>query len=54
MGYVQEELADDGQSVVGIIIALEDDQKIRWALKMTPNIEFYRYQISFKLAKGSS
>ena len=52
MGYVQEELAEDGQTVIGVIIALEDDQKIRRALKMTPNIEFYRYQISFKLVKG--
>ena len=52
MGYVQEELAEEGQSVIGVIIALEDDQKIRRALKMTPNIEFYRYQISFKLVKG--
>lgn len=49
MGYVQEELAEEGQSVVGVIIALEDDQRIRRALKMVPNIEFYRYQISFKL-----
>jgi restriction system protein len=52
MGYVQEELAEDGQSVCGAIIALEDDQRIRRALTMTPNISFYRYQISFKLVKG--
>lgn len=52
MGYVQEELAEDNQSVRGVIIAMEDDQRIRRALKMTPNIEFYRYQISFKLVKG--
>ena len=36
----------------GIIIALEDDPKIRRALIMTPIIEFYRYQVSFKLVKG--
>ncbi|MBM3982337.1 MAG: DUF91 domain-containing protein [Planctomycetes bacterium] len=51
MGFVQEELAEEGQTVVGVIIALEDDQRIRRALTMTPNIEFYRYQISFKLVK---
>jgi len=51
MGYVQEELAEANQTVRGVIIALEDDQRIRRALKMTPNIEFYRYQISFKLMK---
>ena len=47
-----EELAEESQTVVGVIIALEDDQRIRRALKMTPNIEFYRYQISFKLVRA--
>jgi restriction system protein len=51
MGYLQEELAEDGQVVRGVIIALEDDQRIRRALKMAPNISFYRYEISFKLVK---
>jgi restriction system protein len=52
MGYVQEVLAEEGQSVKGAIIALEDDQRIRRALRMTPSIEFYRYQVSFKLVKS--
>src|SRR5690606_12253319 len=49
MGYVQEELAEEGQTVRGVIIAMEDDQRIRRALKMVTGIAFYRYQISFKL-----
>lgn len=52
MGYVQEELAEPGQAVRGVIIALDDDQRIRRALAVVSNIEFYRYQISFKLLKG--
>src|SRR5262249_53394169 len=52
MSYVQDELADENQTVQGIIIALEDDQRIRRALKMTPNIAFYRYEVTFKLLKG--
>jgi len=52
MSYVQDELAENGQSVLGVIIAHEDDQKIRRALAMTPNIVFYRYQVSFKLMKA--
>lgn len=52
MGYVQEELAEPGQEVVGAIIALEDDQRIRRALRMTLSIDFYRYEISFRLVKG--
>ena len=49
MGFVQEELAEDGQTVEGIIIALDDDQRIRRALAMVPSIKFFRYQISFRL-----
>jgi restriction system protein len=52
MGYVKEELAEDGQEVRGVIIALEDDQRIRRALTMVPSVVFYRYQISFKLVKA--
>lgn len=52
MGYVQEELAEDGQTVKGVIIALEDDRKIRRSLVVARNIEFYRYQVSFTLFKG--
>lgn len=52
MGYVLQELAEPHQKVKGIIIALDDDQRIRRALAVAPNIEFYRYQVSFKLHKA--
>jgi restriction system protein len=52
MGFVQDDLAEKGQTVQGAIIALEDDQRIRRALMMVPAISFYRYQVSFKLVKG--
>jgi restriction system protein len=52
MSFVQEELAEDAQTVLGVIIAHEDDQRLRRALTMTPNIAFYRYQVSFKLMKA--
>lgn len=52
MGYVKEELAEVNQTVKGVIIALEDDLRIKRALSVTNNIEFYRYQVSFKLFKG--
>ncbi len=51
MGYVKDELADDNQQVKGAIIALEDDLKLRRALSVASNIEFYRYKVSFKLQK---
>ena len=52
MGYVLEELAKEHQIVKGVIIALEDDLRIKRALAVTLNIEFYRYQVSFKLFKN--
>jgi restriction system protein len=54
MGYVLDELAEDGQAVRGCIIALEDDLRLRRALRATSNIDFYRYEVSFKLIKGLS
>lgn len=52
MGFVAQELAEPGQTTRGVIIALGDDQRIRRALAVAPNIDFYRYQVSFKLLKG--
>jgi restriction system protein len=52
MGYVQEELCEAGQQVRGIIIGLDDDKRIQRALAVAPTIEFYRYEVSFKLTKG--
>lgn len=51
MGYVVEELAEKDQQVRGVIIALEKDKRIKRALVVANNIEFYRYEISFKLKK---
>jgi len=52
MGYVQGELAESGQTVRGIIIALEDDQRIRRALAVVPSVVFYRYQVTCKLVRS--
>jgi restriction system protein len=49
MGYVKQDLADEGQTVKGAIIALEDDIRIRRALAMVPDVSFYRYEVSFRL-----
>jgi restriction system protein len=49
MGFVKDQLADEGQTVEGIIIAHEDDKRLRRALEMTPAVSFYRYKVSFQL-----
>jgi restriction system protein len=52
MGYAAQELAEPNQTVRGAIIALEDDKRIRRALAVTSSIDFFRYQVSFKLIRG--
>jgi restriction system protein len=52
MGYVKDVLSEKDQGVRGIIIALEDDLRIRRALSVASNVEFYRYQVSFKIEKA--
>jgi restriction system protein len=54
MGYVRDELAEEGQAVRGVIIALEDDLRIRRALSVTTGIDFYRYEVNFQLHKVGS
>lgn len=53
MGYVKSVLANPSQKVSGLIVALEDDLSIRRALTVTQNIEFWRYEVSFKLSKAA-
>lgn len=52
MGYIKEEVLESDQQVKGIIIGLEADNRLKRALTVTTGIEFYRYQIDFKLHKG--
>lgn len=52
MGYVKEELLEQGQTVRGMIIGLDADTRLRRALTVCTNIDFYRYQIDFKLLKN--
>ncbi len=52
MGYVAQDLAEPDQHVRGVIIALRDDLKIRRALAVAPNIDFYRYEVTFRLRKA--
>lgn len=49
MGFVNEALLEPGQSVEGVIIAQEDDLRIRRALSMARNIRFMKYQVEFHL-----
>ena len=52
MGYVKDELAEADQTVLGVVIARDDDTRLQRALSMVPSVSFYRYQVSFRLNKG--
>jgi hypothetical protein len=49
MGWVKENLASDGETVEGLIIAQDLDDKLRCALTVTRSIQFMQYEVSFKL-----
>jgi len=53
MGYISSDLLEEGQKVKGCIIALSDDLKIKNALKMVSNIDFYKYEVKFQLIKDT-
>tara|TARA_B100001057_G_C22659463_1_gene875390 strand:- start:38 stop:979 length:942 start_codon:yes stop_codon:yes gene_type:complete len=53
MGYIKDELLEEDQSVRGIIIALDEDKRIKRALSIANNISFYRYRINFELTKSN-
>ena len=52
MGFIKEEFLEEGQKVRGAIIALEIDLKVKRALSVTNDIDFYEYQINFNLVKS--
>lgn len=52
MGYIKGQVAEPDQTVEGVVIALEDDPRLKWALSAVPSVTFYRYQVSFKLIPG--
>ncbi len=52
MGYVKHELAEPYQTVKGIIIGFEDDLRIKRALQVASDIEYYKYEMSFGLTKS--
>jgi hypothetical protein len=51
MGFVKAKMATKDQTVKGMIITSEDDAALQYALSITNNIEFYKYNISFSLDK---
>lgn len=50
MGYVQE--LEPTKKVRGIIIGTEDDAQFKFAISMVPNLDFLKYEVTFKLIRA--
>ncbi|WP_417848338.1 endonuclease NucS domain-containing protein [Thalassoglobus sp.] len=50
MGWVAENLCKNGQTVSGLIICKESDPKLKFALKMVPNIAVKYFHVDFELS----
>ncbi len=54
MGWIKENLANDyNYNVRGIIILKEKDEKLEYALKLLPNVNLFKYNVSFSIEKIS-
>jgi len=52
MGWVKQHLAHPGEDVRGIIIAGENDERIRYAVAVAPNVTLYSYRVQFELVEN--
>lgn len=53
MGWVKDNLAEGEEELRGVIIAAEADQKLKYAVSMVPNVEFFTYSVKFDLQQES-
>ncbi len=49
MGWVQEQMAEPGDAVEGLVVAHDGDESIRYALKVVPNVRLKLYEVKFQL-----
>ena len=49
IGWVKKNLAKDGQSVEGLIIAHTMEETARYAILALPNVRMMTYEVEFRL-----
>ena len=49
MGWVKRHLESEGRPVLGLIVASDRDEKLRYALEVAPNIALRLYRVNFEL-----
>lgn len=54
MGWVMKELAEERDTVEGLIIAQEEDERLRYALTVAQGVRFMRYKVDFHLLENRS
>ena len=54
VGWVQAHLAENGETVEGLIVATEGDPQLHYALSVVPAIAFKSYEVEFRLKDGPS
>lgn len=54
MGWVRAHLAENGETVEGLIVATEGDSSLHYALSAIPAVNFKSYEVEFRLKSGPS
>ncbi|RUQ39250.1 MAG: hypothetical protein EKK69_09820 [Candidatus Competibacteraceae bacterium] len=49
IGWIKQNLAKDGQSVEGLIIAHTMEETARYAILALPNVRMMTYEVEFRL-----
>ena len=49
MGWVNENLAEKGEEVEGLVIARKADDKIRYAVSAISGVDMLLYEVEFRL-----
>jgi len=53
MGWVEAELLEAGETVKGLIIAQQADEKLRYALRRLPDVDLMLYRVDFHLVNDA-
>lgn len=54
MGWIRRHLAEEGETVEGLIVATEGDPQLHYALDAVPSISFKSFEVEFRLKSGPS
>lgn len=52
MGWIKHNLAEDGETVEGLVIAQEGDDRLHYAISAVPGLSFMGYKVDFHLMPG--